>query len=118
MARSNEPILWATFSAGGVVAALIGPALIFLLGLAGSLGWLGTAEMFSYDHLHRLFVGHPIAKLVMFPIIVLPMWHWAHRFRYVLVDMGLHAIRVPIAGICYTTALAVTGSAGWVLFNL
>ena len=118
MARSNEPILWATFSAGGVVAALCGPALIFLLGVAGTLGWLGTAQMFSYDHVRGLVVGHAIVRLVLFPIIVLPMWHWAHRFRYVLVDMGLHAIRLPIAATCYTTALAVTGGAAYVLWTL
>ena len=118
MARSNEPVLWATFSAGGVVAALLGPAFVFLLGLAGSLGLLDAPRMLSYERMHALTSGHLIVKLVIFPIAVLPMWHWAHRFRYVLVDMGLRSIRLPIAGVCYTTALAVTGAAAYVLWIL
>ena len=37
--RSNEPILWVLFSAGGVVAAFLVPVLLFLLFLAFPLGW-------------------------------------------------------------------------------
>ena len=33
MARSNKPILWLPFAAGGLVAALVIPVLILLTGL-------------------------------------------------------------------------------------
>ena len=38
--RSAEPLLWMMFSAGGVVAALVLPMLLFLFGVAFPLGWL------------------------------------------------------------------------------
>jgi fumarate reductase subunit D len=117
MARSNEAPLWAAFSAGGVVAALVGPGLIFLLGIAGTLGLFGAHEAFGYDHL-RATVGHPLVRLVLFPIVTLPMWHWAHRFRYVLVDLGLRRVRLLVAGVCYTVALGVTVGAGYALWRL
>ena len=52
--RSPEPFLWLLFSAGGVVAALLIPVLLFLFGLAIPLGWL-TAP----DHEHLLAVLRP-----------------------------------------------------------
>jgi len=117
MARSNEPIVWALFGAGGMVAALFGPILIFLLGIAASMGLLGAAEMFSYAHMRDL-VAHPLVRIVLFGIISLPMWHWAHRFRYILVDLGLRSIRLLVAVACYGTALALTAAAALVLWQL
>jgi len=117
MARSNEPVLWAMFGAGGMVAALVGPIVILLLGIAGTLGIFGAREMFAYDHLHHV-LEHPLVRIVLFPGIVLPMWHWAHRFRYVLVDLGLRRAGFLVAGICYTIALGVTGFAGYSLWRL
>ena len=38
--RQAEPLLWMVFSAGGVVAALVLPVLLFLFGVAFPLGWL------------------------------------------------------------------------------
>ncbi len=38
--RPIEPGLWLLFSAGGVLAALLLPVLLFLFGLAFPLGWL------------------------------------------------------------------------------
>ena len=42
MAKSNEPIWWSLFSAGGVVAALLVPVRIFLTGIAWPLQTLST----------------------------------------------------------------------------
>ena len=33
MKRSNKPIFWSLFGAGGLLAALIGPMLVFLTGV-------------------------------------------------------------------------------------
>jgi fumarate reductase subunit D len=39
-ARTNEPIFWSLFGAGGVVVAFVLPMLILLTGIAYPLGWL------------------------------------------------------------------------------
>ena len=42
MVKSNEPVWWSLFSAGGVVAALFIPITLILTGLAVPLGWTTT----------------------------------------------------------------------------
>jgi len=117
MARSNEPVLWALFGAGGMVAALVGPVLVLLLGIAGTLDLFGARAMFAYAHFGQV-TASALVRLALFPVIALPMWHWAHRFRYILVDLGMRRAPLAIAGVCYTVALAVTGCAAVVLWNL
>ena len=36
--RSNAPIFWSLFGAGGVVSALLGPVLVLIVGIAVPLG--------------------------------------------------------------------------------
>jgi fumarate reductase subunit D len=77
-----EPLLWMAFSAGGVLAAFLIPILLLLFGLAFPLGWLPAP-----DHARMLAVlGHPLARLVVFLLCSLSLFHWAHRFRYTLYD--------------------------------
>ena len=103
MAKSNEPIVWSLFSAGGVVAALLVPVLVVLLGIAVPLGWV------SLNHANLLaLVKHPLTKLFLMVLISLPLFHWAHRFRFTLVDLGLKSLGGPIAFLCYTAAVAGT----------
>ncbi|HSV19430.1 MAG TPA: fumarate reductase subunit D, partial [Casimicrobiaceae bacterium] len=44
MKRSNKPIFWSLFGAGGMLAALIGPMLVFMTGLAIPGGFLLPPE--------------------------------------------------------------------------
>lgn len=117
MARSNEPLFWSLFSAGGAVAAFFGPVMVVLIGLAGPLGLAPEGRGLAYDRLRDL-VSSPIARIVLFVIIVAPMFHWAHRFRFVLADLGLRNLKKPIAVICYGVAIAVTIATVIVLRNL
>jgi fumarate reductase subunit D len=55
--RSNEPFLWSLFSAGGVVAAMLIPVLLFLFGLAFPLGWL-EAHRFRFTLYDGLQIKH------------------------------------------------------------
>ena len=105
--RSNEPILWVLFSAGGVVAAFLIPVLLFLLFLAFPLGWI---EAPSYNGLLGL-VRLPITRLVLFVLCFLSLFHWAHRFRYTLYDGllrrgpcginpgGIHSLEYRVNGV-------------------
>ncbi len=101
MARSNEPIWWSLFSAGGVVAAFFMPITILLTAIALPAGAI------SAEGLHQL-AGHPLTRLYLFVLISLPMFHWAHRFRYVAVDLGFKRISRFLPSVCYGTALVVT----------
>ena len=80
--RSNEPLLWALFSGGGVVAAFLIPILLFLYGLAFPLGWLQPPD---YERTLNL-VRHPVGRLGLFVLCFLSLFHWAHRFRFTLYD--------------------------------
>lgn len=113
--RSNEPLVWALFSAGGVVAALLLPIHVILFGLAFPLGWLDAP---SYDKLMHL-VGHPVARLYLFVLCSLPLWHWAHRFRYTLYDgLQVKHLNEVINTLCYGGAAAGSMIAGYLLWNL
>ena len=112
---SITPFLWLLFSAGGTVAALLFPIHVFLIGLAFPLGWL---EAPRYEHLHALLT-HPVGRLYFVVRIALPLFHWAHRFRYTLYDgLQLKHLTVLIAVLCYGTAVVGTAMAAYTLWNL
>ncbi|GAA5181828.1 fumarate reductase subunit FrdD [Niveibacterium umoris] len=87
--RSNEPIFWALFGAGGMLAALIGPALILITGIAVPLGLLGP-DALRYDNAHAL-AQHWLGKGVLFGVVSLFLWHAGHRIFHSLHDFGIHA---------------------------
>ncbi len=113
--RRLTPFLWLLFSAGGTVAALLFPVHLFLTGLAFPLGWL---EAPRYESVYGL-LSHPLTRLYLFVLISLPLFHWAHRFRYTLYDgLQLKHLTVLIAVLCYGTALAGTVMAAYTLWNI
>ena len=115
MPRSITPFLWLLFSAGGTVAALLFPVHVLLTGLAVPLGWL---EASSYESVRGL-VRNPVARLYLFVFISLPLFHWAHRFRYTLYDgLQLKHLTELIAVLCYGTAILGTAMTAYLLWNM
>jgi len=113
--RETEPIFWTLFSAGGVVAALFLPVQLFIFALAVPLGWMQAP---GYESLHAL-VHSPITRIYLFVLCSLPLFHFAHRFRYTLYD-GLqikHLNEVVFAG-CYGIAILGTLAAGYLLWTV
>ena len=110
--QSVEPFIWLGFSAGGVVSALVIPALLFLFGLAFPLGWIEPPD---YAHVLAV-VRHPLTRLVLLGLSVLSLIHFAHRFRFTLID-GLQLRRYDraIAAGTYGLALLGSGLASWIL---
>jgi fumarate reductase subunit D len=101
-----EAMAWALFSAGGFVAAFLIPAHLAILGIAFPAGWLPD-DALSYERMARL-VGNPLTKLYLLALISLPLFHWAHRFRFAIHhQFGIHWKR-PVAWACYGTAVAGT----------
>ena len=53
-------------------------------------------------------INDPLTRLILFVVISLSFFHWAHRFRYILFDLGLKEGRTAVAVVCYGAALVGT----------
>jgi fumarate reductase subunit D len=113
--QSNEAFFWMLFSAGGVIAALLIPVHLFLFGLAFPLGWLQAS---SYEHLMAL-ARMPLVRIYLFVLCSLPLFHWAHRFRYTLYDgLQVKHLNEVVFTLCYGGAVVGTVLAGYLLWNM
>jgi fumarate reductase subunit D len=116
MKRSNAPIFWSLFGAGGMVSALIGPMLVFITGIAVPLGLLLPRDTMSYPRM-LAFAQHWAGKGFLFMVIALFLWHAAHRIFHSLHDLGMRTgIAAKLA--CYGVALTATVVAASALLAL
>ena len=100
--RSNAPIFWALFGAGGMLSALTGPVLVFITGIAIPVGFILSPDVMSYQNMLG-FAQNVLGKLAILAIIVLYLWHAAHRIFKSLHDVGIHP--GPVSKLaCYGTA--------------
>ncbi|HQY72049.1 MAG TPA: fumarate reductase subunit FrdD [Pseudomonadales bacterium] len=106
MKRSNAPIFWTLFGAGGMLAALVGAMLVYLTGIAGPARIGLPAATMDYAQV-LAFARHPASQLVLFGVIALFLWHAAHRIYHSLHDLGVHVgLAAKLA--CYGSAMAGT----------
>ena len=113
MARSNKPLVWGLFAAGGTLAAFVLPALVLVTLLAG---YGRPLEGLDYARVRAFAAAWP-AKTILFAVIALSLWHAAHRLRDALHGLGLRADKaVAVSG--YGIAAAGTGLALYYLFQL
>jgi fumarate reductase subunit D len=110
---SVDPFWWSLFAAGGTVAALLVPIHILIHGIAVPAG-LAPEPAGGYERM-RALIQSPWVRLYLFILISLPLFHWAHRFRFLLEDLGLHRGRAILAVLCYGAAVVVTLVTIWVL---
>ncbi|HYW91393.1 MAG TPA: fumarate reductase subunit FrdD [Gammaproteobacteria bacterium] len=114
MTMSNKPVIWLPFAAGGMVAALVLPALmlIVLLSTAGGMHPPGLEHATLLGFLHN-----PVAAAVLFLVLTLPLWHAAHRLRMTLQDLGVRtsASRRVVVWLCYGGAAAINVVLIWAL---
>jgi fumarate reductase subunit D len=112
--RHYEPIVWLLFSAGGVAAAVFLPVLVVLFGLAIPLGLVQP----DYDYLHAVF-SHWLTRLILLGLLVVMLFHAAHRFRSTLYDgLQLRELAKPIAVLCYGAALVGSAAALLIVLTL
>ena len=113
--RPVEPLLWLLFSAGGVVAAMLLPSLLFLFGLAFPLGWFSPP---THEHL-LVLLRHPLTRVVFFVLCMLSLFHGAHRFRYTLYDgLQIKHLNEVINLVCYGGALVGSLWAAYLLLQV
>jgi fumarate reductase subunit D len=113
--RSIEPLLWTLFSAGGVLAALLMPSLVFLFGLAFPLGWFSPP---GHEHLLAA-LRHPLTRVVLFLLCMLSLFHWAHRFRYTLYDgLQIKHLNELVNLLCYGGAIVGSVVAAFLLWQV
>lgn len=115
MARSNKPIVWGLFAAGGTVAAFVTPVMILVTGLAVPLGLL-PAEALGYERMLAM-LHNPLVKLLVFLAVFLPAWHAAHRLRITAHDFGIRADTAVMA-VCYGLAALGTVAMAFALLSI
>jgi len=90
MKRSNEPIFWSLFGAGGMLSALVAPILIFITGIIAPIGLWMPGQALAYSRVLG-FAQHWLGKLMLMAVISLFLFHAVHRIYHGLHDIGVHA---------------------------
>ena len=106
MKRSIAPVFWLLFGAGGMLAALAGPALVLITGLAAPTGIGVSPGLMSFAR-STDFAEHPLGILFLLGVFALLVWHGAERIYLTLRDMHAGG-RLALMWICYGTAGALT----------
>jgi fumarate reductase subunit D len=107
---------WFLFSQGGVIAAMLIPVHVVVQGILGPLDVVQVVDR-HYDTWTRM-LGNPIVKLYLLVLIAVPFFHFAHRLRYLLVDLGVPAAKsTPAQAIFYGGSVLVTLVTIWVLLT-
>lgn len=111
VARSREPFFWVLFTSGGMITALLFPAIVAILWIAVPMGWITASDLAAKFQ-------PPLVRAFLFVLISCALFHWAHRFRYTLYDgLQLEHLYGMIAFICYGGATILTGVAAYVLWT-
>ena len=84
---------------------------------ASAAGWLPSRAL-SYERVHHL-VHLPLVKLYLWGLVALPLYHWAHRFRFAIYhQFGIQRLKRLVAVACYGTAIIGTGLSALVLLRI
>ncbi|MGX9418023.1 fumarate reductase subunit FrdD [Vibrio sp. WJH972] len=86
--RSDEPVWWGLFGAGGTWFAMISPITILIIGVLVPLGII-DAEALSYERVAN-FATSFIGALFVIATLALPMWHAMHRVHHAMHDLKFH----------------------------
>lgn len=100
--RASKPPFWALFGAGGMLSALIGPALVLITGLLVPLGLGFSADAMGYAQV-QVLMGSVLFKLALVVVIGLFLFHGMHRLYHTLHDVGVH-ITPAIKALCHGLA--------------
>lgn len=108
MTRSNKPIVWGPFAAGGTLTAFLTPVLVLVTLLQPS--------GLSYESVHALATNWA-GKIVLAVVVFLSLWSAAHRMRITAYDLGVRADAL-VATLVYVAALGCTAAAIYHLLRI
>ena len=114
--RSNAPIFWGLFGAGGMLSALFTPMAVIITGILVPLGLLLPAGTMSYPKM-LAFAQNIIGKGFIFALISLSLWFAVHRVFHSLHEFGIHA-GMGVKLLCYGVALVATVISAVVLLGV
>lgn len=103
--RSDEPIWWGLFGAGGTWFAMLTPITVLVLGILVPLGVI-DAEAMSYERVSA-FATSIIGALFIIGTLALPMWHAMHRVHHGMHDLKFHTGVIGKVA-CYAFAGLIT----------
>jgi fumarate reductase subunit D len=95
-----EPVIWLLFGSGLLIGTMLLTGWLLVVGIAAP---LGIVAPLSYASAHALAV-HPIGRIVLLALIVLPLWKGAHHLRYLSIDFGGESRDVVVAPLLYSVA--------------
>lgn len=113
--RSDEPVWWGLFGAGGTWFAMITPVTILVLGVLAPLGII-SADALSYERVSE-FATSIIGALFIIGTLALPMWHAMHRVHHGMHDLKIHADVVGKIA-CYFFAALISALAVIFIFMI
>lgn len=113
MKRSNKPIFWSLFGAGGMLSALVGPALVFITGIAVPVGFLLPRDTMNYERM-LAFAQNGYGKAAALAVIALFLFHGCHRMYHYLHDFGIH-VGQGLKALFHGFAIAGTVAAAYLL---
>lgn len=105
--RSDEPIYWLLFGAGGMVLGMIFPAVLILLIVAGIMQPDLNEGLLSFAHVKSM-LGNWLSSLAIFVCLSLAAWHCMHRIFH-----SLHDLRLPSTKLAW---FALYGAAACITF--
>ena len=111
-----EPLIWLLFGGGFMVGCLILPAYVFAIGVAAPLGWL-PPEALAWERVHGL-ASHPLGRLVLLALIVLPLWNAMNHLRHYAIDWGYYKLDGVVAPALYALAAVGSLAAIWAVIRL
>ncbi len=92
--RSDEPVFWGLFGAGGMWSAIVSPAVILVIGLILPVA-LGDNIMMGLTFSAKaksiiLFMSSFLGRMILLFTIILPLWCAMHRLHHTLHDFKIH----------------------------
>lgn len=97
-----EPLVWLLFGQGILLGTILMTGWILVVGLGIPMG-IVPADALSYERAHALG-SNLIGRLVLFGLLMLPLWKGAHHLRSLSIDFGGGDRDAVVGGTLYLLA--------------